>query len=1112
MNDGSTMNFTNYGVHAGQDVVFENSNVTFGAGEGRKDLEKGTSPCDAARHPLDVPPECIRSLAAGIVASREDLPDRTPDTGKWILEHEKYRIWSKHGGFLWIQGRPGSGKSMLLDFLNDAERQRQKTSGTTVLSFCYGNSGPNGGQWDSSANLFRSLCAQLLSAHRCLLPHFMEYTGFKDQTGIKHIWKTAKLWGWLQVAMTELLAPDRSCLLLIDALNDLAPETAAATAERLRTLAVENGERFRVCVSCHSHLRDGSKIDRPEDIIINIQDENQSDIETFALGCLTSARTDMQPDQDAAIAAALVERAEGVFQWLKWNARKARTLVDAGEDTDYILRHIRGYPQELYGIYEAILEGLDSELATAFRLFESLALNAGVMAAEDLRYAVCLDDGVKYESIEQLHQSPDFCASDQQLARRVERLSRGLVRSSQVQVHEKLWWPFFAGPAVASSSLLFVTFDHESVAEFMLTTGLNMLESRLDRSPLSKSQRHVKTAKRYIAFLQATEVVAFVQSRTVEETNMGFCVGLADYNPEKHQPPPPMTLAASLWRWHALAAEHEPSATSLMAQYLLTEDSSDLWTHLTKVNQIYARGNCSQHCERSSLLHVLSHCGLAGTLSRMFNDDQKEIRRDDFAAKQIESKDEGKRSPLFVAASSGSVECVRVLLSQGANVNNRSEQGLMPLHMAARLGHSEVVKLLLEQPSIDVDASNSEGERPIHFALLQSDLEVVQLLLPHTRLDVHSPQSALSMMGWGRWPINTLLGLALKASSVEVLELLLDRFGSNDIPQEPGQHSLLHLLSEHWWECMEEGRNDCAKKVAVILKKELFDVNWKGEKGQTPLSVAAQCGVQAIVRLLLRRHDVCVDEPDDEGASPFMHAVRADRPKIVQMFLDSGRVNVNFATETSGQTPLIWAARFGSAKTLSALMCHNHIELEQADSKGHTPFLWSIRAHRLFAASMLGKSEKVDLNVRDERWTPAVHHAIDSDDFHLVKLFLEAKEVDLGAVDGLGFPPLLHAVRRGKFPIVMSLIMRGQFEVVESLGAAMLMVQLAENEYRRNTSSEEREAVLEFMVCLIEGSQSQHGAVSAVQTVFSAPKDKVEFSDILASLRSARHYHKASRR
>ncbi|XP_015684882.1 ankyrin repeat and SOCS box protein 10 [Protobothrops mucrosquamatus] len=74
---------------------------------------------------------------------------------------------------------------------------------------------------------------------------------------------------------------------------------------------------------------------------------------------------------------------------------------------------------------------------------------------------------------------------------------------------------------------------------------------------------------------------------------------------------------------------------------------------------------------------------------------------------------EGGCQPLHLCRSAGSSECARLLLSHGAPVNGASEEaGDTPLHVAARLGLAEQVGLLL-QHGADLEAPNAEGETPL---------------------------------------------------------------------------------------------------------------------------------------------------------------------------------------------------------------------------------------------------------------------------------------------------------------------------------------------------------------------------------------------------------------
>ena len=80
------------------------------------------------------------------------------------------------------------------------------------------------------------------------------------------------------------------------------------------------------------------------------------------------------------------------------------------------------------------------------------------------------------------------------------------------------------------------------------------------------------------------------------------------------------------------------------------------------------------------------------------------------------------RSPLHYAAEHGSVNCVRYLLSVGAEVDIKvaripgfSDMGMTPLHFAARAGQTGTAKVLMESGA-NVNARDNWGCTPLHLA------------------------------------------------------------------------------------------------------------------------------------------------------------------------------------------------------------------------------------------------------------------------------------------------------------------------------------------------------------------------------------------------------------
>ena len=90
-------------------------------------------------------------------------------------------------------------------------------------------------------------------------------------------------------------------------------------------------------------------------------------------------------------------------------------------------------------------------------------------------------------------------------------------------------------------------------------------------------------------------------------------------------------------------------------------------------------------------------------------------------------------SPLQFACSVGDIDAVRLLLSEGADVNYRSRSMAIPqissLHIAVRCGHLEIVKLLVMHARDGINLTDQFGFTPVHYAAVLGDKDILQHLL-----------------------------------------------------------------------------------------------------------------------------------------------------------------------------------------------------------------------------------------------------------------------------------------------------------------------------------------------------------------------------------------------
>jgi ankyrin repeat protein len=95
---------------------------------------------------------------------------------------------------------------------------------------------------------------------------------------------------------------------------------------------------------------------------------------------------------------------------------------------------------------------------------------------------------------------------------------------------------------------------------------------------------------------------------------------------------------------------------------------------------------------------------------------------------------------LFELDNGGDADTIAQLLKQGANPNQRYDDGCTALYVAVEFGYSKIVELLVEFGA-DVNAKKLDsGETPLLFAIELGHLNIVQFLLSHGA-DANEPNS-----------------------------------------------------------------------------------------------------------------------------------------------------------------------------------------------------------------------------------------------------------------------------------------------------------------------------------------------------------------------------------
>lgn len=843
-------------------------------------------------------------------------------TCEWILSKSEYREWldagkvQEHHGFLWIKGKPGTGKSTIMKFaLTHSQRSMKKR---IFVSFFFNARGVD--LEKSTVGMYRSLLVQLLERIPGLSSIF-DSLGFTTwNISGSHEWSVEKLKNLSEQAIEKL---GQACVIcFIDALDECDESQIRDMVtffQHLGEVASSKGTRFQVCFSSrhYPHIT----IKRGLSLVLEGQSGHAEDITSYIQSNLEIGRTKLAEQ----IRIELQEKASGVFMWVVLVVDILNKEFDDGR-IHALRKRLRDIPDDLHELFRDLLTRDSHNRSELLLCIQWILFSKSPLKPEELYFAIL--SGVEPQSLSSWDPHE---ISVETINRFILNSSKGLAEATRTDhstvqfIHEsvkdfllkenglRLAWPELGSNVEGQS--------HERLKQCCLNY-IDVESHHLDIDTSQKASSKEAVAARELASISFpffeysvqniwhhTNIAqgdGFNQNNFLQEFDIAHWIRLHNFL-ERHDIRR-RTLDASL-----LYILSEKNAANLIEKHLSHESCFKVEAERYGMPILAARATGSHeafetllrlHVKRQpmnySSLHDAWHLHIQNgkkpvEYSRNFQFSTKAktlhyvavngdkllltfLLEDKGYASELESKDSNGDTPLLLAARKGHDAACKILLELGANIHATNYSGKTPLLYAASFGHMLVCRVLLETGAL-LQWKDTSPLTSLHEAARNGYDAICKLLLDagisiETRDDsYHTP----------------LLSAALSGKEA-VVKLLLDEGADTQVMDRNGRTPL--SLASYYGN----------KTVVKLLLDAEANIEAKDNIGYTPLTLATSQGYNNVVKCLLDA-GADIESRDNEGLTPLSHAVHGHWDYgIVGLLLERGANPT--ARDNGGRTPL----------------------------------------------------------------------------------------------------------------------------------------------------------------------------------------------------------------
>ncbi|XP_015725242.1 2-5A-dependent ribonuclease [Coturnix japonica] len=249
----------------------------------------------------------------------------------------------------------------------------------------------------------------------------------------------------------------------------------------------------------------------------------------------------------------------------------------------------------------------------------------------------------------------------------------------------------------------------------------------------------------------------------------------------------------------------------------------------------------------------------------------------------VNSKVESGWTPLHSAVQSGDKEMVQLLLAKGAHPHARKDNGGTVFIEAAMVGNVELLELLFDY-GFNINDSDNNGFTAFMEAAWYGMEDALRFL--HSKgADVNLQRTASEEKKKLNKGGKTALMDACLGGYFSVVKTLIQEMGADvNICDNEGRNALIHTLKD-----CERGKSESdVFEIGRFLLDCGVDVSCKDEAGKTALILAVQRKNTSLVKALLDKDVINIDDAGEDGQTALMVAVEKSAYDIAEMLCEKG--------------------------------------------------------------------------------------------------------------------------------------------------------------------------------------------------------------------------------